>query len=151
MELTPPNHPQGVAFVDTSHKRQNRIMRSLLTDDQSNWFEMGPIVQKALNSLARRNTLFSPEQLLFGFRGMSLVEAGVPHFDVAKFSRVSLPEKLRMHSKVREVVAELEGRSRGVFISGRGELRHGERAKRFAPKTCMEVIFRANPKETIIK
>jgi hypothetical protein len=151
MELTPPYHPQGVAFVDASHKWQNRIMRSLLTDDQSNWFEMGPVVQKALNSLVRRNTLFSPEQLLFGFRGMSLVEAVVPHFDVAEISRVSLPEKLRMHSKVREVVAELEGRSRGVFISGGGEVRRGEGAKRLLPKTRVGVIFRANPKGTIKK
>jgi hypothetical protein len=146
-ELTPPYHPQGVAFVDASHKLQNRIMRSLLPDDQATWYEMGPVVQKAVNSFVRRNTLFSAEQLLFGFRGLSLVDAMVPHSGDA----TTLPEKLRLHSKIREIVAEMEGRARGVTITGGEEFRLGAGEERFPVKTRVGVQFRSSPKGTIAK
>jgi hypothetical protein len=55
-------------------------------------------------------------------------------------------------AKVREVVAGLEGRARGVVISGGNELRRGEEtAVKLAPKTCAGLLFRGTPKDTIKK
>jgi hypothetical protein len=109
---------------------------------------MGPVVQKALNSFVRRNTLFSAEQLLFGFRGLSLVDAVVPHADEES---TTLSEKLRLHSKVRELVAELEGRARGVSITGGVEYRSGADQNRFPVKTRVGLVFRSAPKGTVEK
>ncbi|MBS1659382.1 MAG: DDE-type integrase/transposase/recombinase [Bacteroidetes bacterium] len=116
LEFTAPYRPQGVAFVDASHKLQNRIMRGLVDAKQTNWYEVAPFVQKALNSFVRRSSLFSAEQLLFGQRGTSLVDALVPFID----SNAVLSERMNRQMKLREIVAELEGRARGL------EIRDGE-------------------------
>jgi len=145
-ELTAPYHPQGVAFIGASHKLQNRIMRGLLPDDQRGWYEVGPVVQKALNSYIRRNTLLSAEQLLFGFRGTSLVAAMVPILE-----EVTLPEKLLRQLRMREIVSEMEGYSRNVRVSGGDEIRPGTGERRLPPKTLVGVRFRSTPAGTIAK
>ena len=146
-ELTAPYHPQGVAFIGASHKLQNRIMRSLLPDDQRGWYEVGPVVQKALNSFVRRNTLLSAEQLLFGFKGTSLVAALLPNLEEVS----SLPEKLRLQLKLSEIVSEIEGYSRGVRISGGEEIRPRAGENRLPLKTLVGIRFRSSPQNTIAK
>jgi hypothetical protein len=146
-ELTPPYHPQGVAFVGASHKAQNRIMRGLLPPDQRGWFDLGPVLQKALNSYKRRGTLLSAEQLLFGFKGTSQVSALVPILE----EEVNLPEKLRLQFRMREIVAEMEGYSRNVQVSGGEDVRPGAGEGRLPPKTLVGVRFRSTPANTIAK
>ena len=64
---------------------------------------------------------------------------------------VDLPEKLLVQLRMREIVSEMEGFSRGVRISGGVEIRPGAGIGRLPPKTLVGVRFRSTPQGTIAK
>ena len=108
---TAPYHPASNGLVERCHVEVNFMLRAMSHPDQSDWAQMLPFVEFALNTASSSTTLLSPFFLVFGRHPYTTLDL---RLDLPRSPSVPAASFLNNLYLARELAANRDGRARKV-------------------------------------
>jgi transposase InsO family protein len=108
---TAPYHPASNGLVERCHVEVNFMLRAMSHPDQSDWAQMLPFVEFALNTASSSTTLLTPFFLVFGRHPYTTLDL---RLDLPRSPSVPVASFLNNLYLARELAANRDGRARKV-------------------------------------
>jgi hypothetical protein len=143
-------HPQTDGTTERANRTISQILRSGIRPDQSNWVDLLPLVEFALNSCKSESTGFAPFELVYGcmprmlatFNSAGDVSPGVCQFADNAMSNLMVAHDMIIESRVNQTHYANRRRSAdpnsveggSVYLSTKNLNLPAHRARKLAPK-----------------